>query len=492
MTEKHMNRLDICTGDYKGQLRENRMNQSLENGGMSSHKKTSYQKILAPIVIGAFFCFLCIYFGVGEYPDSVTYIEGSMDREPLYPLLLKSFRAVFGSGYLWAVIIMQNLFAFLVTWYLYHFICERFRLNLIFQWGILVVLLVPHILSRLLTPSGIILTNAILSEGITLTLYQLFFVLILKMCLERKKLRYAVWSLLVAFLTTLARGQMMPMLLLWMLFTVIVLCRHTSEWWKKCTGVVLVILVTLGTFGARSILIEQYNETMYGVHCGNTGGNMTILTNVIYSANEEDIRKAAASLPEEAGALLSKIHAQMQEQKLTSADAGTGILSRIRHHEDSHDRIKFEILYPELEESVRTREPELVTEQIRVRMDDQAGQYMMSLLKENIGGFLMTYLYVIGGGFIRTVAILHPVFAVYALLIYIVAIGLMWYLFKRSRHADASVIMALVLLMIAANVCATGLTIMCLSRYMIYNMAIFYVAGIVLLQEAWKRRVQEG
>ena len=48
--------------------------------------------------------------------------------------------------------------------------------------------------------------------------------------------------------------------------------------------------------------------------------------------------------------------------------------------------------------------------------------------------------------------------------------------------------MALVLVMIAANVCATGLTIMCLSRYMIYNTAIFYVAGIVLLQEAWKKR----
>lgn len=464
------------------------MNQSLENGRMSSHKKTSYGKILAPIVIGAFFCFLCICFGVGEYPDSVTYIEGSMDRELLYPLLLKVFRTVFGSGYLWAVIITQNLFAFLVTWYLYHSVCKRFRSNLLFQWAMIVVLLVPHILSRLLTPSGIILTDAILSEGITLTLYQLFFVLILNMCLAEKKIRYAVWSLLVAFFTTLARGQMMPMLLLWMLFSVIVLCRHTSGAWKKCAGVVVVILVTLSAFGVRSLLIGQYNETMYGVRSGNTGGNMTILTNVIYSASEEDIRKAAVSLPEEDGALLSKIYAQVQEQKLTSADAETGLLSRIRHHEDCHDRIKFEILYPELEASVRMREPELTAERIRVCMDEQAGQYMMSLLKENIGRFLMTYLYVICGGFIRTVAVLHPAFAVYALLIYIVAIVLMWYLFKRSRHADASVMMALVLVMIAANVCATGLTIMCLSRYMIYNTAIFYVAGIVLLQEAWKKR----
>ena len=463
------------------------MNQSLENRGMRPHKKTSYGKILAPIVIGAFFCFLCICFGVGEYPDSVTYIEGSIDREPLYPLLLKAFRAVFGSGYLWAVIITQNLFAFLVTWYLYHYICKRFRLNLLFQWGMIAVLLVPHILSRLLTPSGIILTDAILSEGITLTLYQLFFVLILNMCLEEKKIRYAVYSLFVAFLTTLARGQMMPMLLLWMLFTVIVLCRHTSGWRKKCAGVVVVILVTFGAFGARSLLIEQYNEVMYGVCCGNTGGNMTILTNVIYSASEEDIRKAAESLPEEDGALLLKIHAQMQEQKLTSADAGTGILANIRYHEDSHDRIKFEILYPELEASVRARNSELTADQIRVCMDEQAGQYMISLLKENVGDFLMTYLYVICGGFIRTVAVLNPVFAVYALLIYIVAIGLMWYLFKRSRHADASVMMALVLVMIAANVCATGLTIMCLPRYMIYNMSIFYVAGLVLLQKVWKR-----
>ncbi len=445
-------------------------------------RTTIYERVAAPVIIGVFFCFLCFYFGIGEYPDSVTYIEGSMDREPVYPILLKMFGKIFGNGYLWAVIIAQNLFAFLVTWYLHGYVCKRFRLNHLFFWGSLAVLLFPHMMSGVFTPSGIILTNSILSEGITLTLYQLFFVLILKMWMENSVVRYGILALLVAFFAALARGQMMPMLLVWLVIAFFAICRRKMAVWKKCAGVLLILILTVAAFIGRGALIESYNEASFGVKNGNTGGNMTLLTNVIYSASEEDVRDAADKMTDEDGALLLEIYAQIQARELTSADAGEGVLAHIYHHEDSHDRIKFEVLYENMEGYVREGIAEPTPELIKVAMDEQAGMYMRALLPECAGDFLMTYLYVICGGFIRTVAVLHPVLNLYALLIYIVAIGLMWYLFMRGRKQDASGMMAMVLVMIAANVCATGLTIMCLSRYMIYNMAIFYVAGIVLLQ----------
>lgn len=46
--------------------------------------------------------------------------------------------------------------------------------------------------------------------------------------------------------------------------------------------------------------------------------------------------------------------------------------------------------------------------------------------------------------------------------------------------------MGVALLFIAANVCATSITIMCLSRYMIYGFSIFYIAFYLLLREMIK------
>ncbi len=464
------------------------MNQAMANGEMMITKKILYREIAAPVLIGVFFCFLCFFFGIGQYPDSITYIEGKLDREPLYPLMLQGFRAMFGSAYLWATMIVQNIGAALVTWYLHRYVCRRFGLNPFFFWIALAVLLFPHVMSGVLTPSGIVLTNAILSEGITLTLYQLFFVFILKMWLEKKSLRYVVAALITAFVTTLARGQMMPMLLLWMLFAGIVVWKRMRGSWQKLVGIIVVVLVTIGTFLGRGAVIEGYNAARFGVRNGNTGGNMTLLTNVLYSADETDVEHVAQRFDKEKAELLKQMYAQMQEQGLTYADAQDGVIAHILHHEDSHDLTKFGILYQSMQGYIKAQNPKLDDSAVRIKMDELAGEFMRPLVLENIDGFLVTYLYVICGGFIRTVAILHPLFAVYALLIYIVAIGLMWYLFKRGSSYDAAGLTALVLMMIAANVCATGLTIMCLSRYMIYNMAIFYVTGLILLQTVWNLR----
>ena len=460
-------------------------NEGLKHTETVKSKTFLYREIAAPVIIGVFFCFLCFFFGVGQYPDSVTYIEGHLDREPVYPILLKGFRGLFGSGYPWATIIFQNMAAFLVTWYLHRYISRRFSLNGFFFWSALAVLLFPHIMSGVLAPSGIVLTNAILSEGITLTLYQLFFTLVLKMWLEAKCMRYAVMAWIVALVTTLARGQMLLMLLAWMLFTIIVVCKKARCGTWKAVGAIVVLILTLGAFVGRGVIIGAYTETVYGVSGGNTGGNMTLLTNVLYSADEADVERVAGQLDKGEGMLLEQLYTQAREQGLTYTSAENGLFARIGHHEDSHDRMKFGILYEMMERYVKEEHPKADAAQIRVMMDELAGGFMRPLVMENIGGFLLTYLYVICGGFIRTVAILHPILAVYALLIYIVAIVLMWYLFRRKRSSEAAVMMAMVLIMIAANVCATGLTIMCLSRYMIYNMAIFYVAGLVLLQKIW-------
>ncbi|MDE6419424.1 MAG: hypothetical protein K2K87_02725 [Lachnospiraceae bacterium] len=453
--------------------------------------KQNIGHILAWVIIGVFFCFLCFYYGVGEYPDSATYMVNNIDREPFYPLLLKGFRAVFGQEvYLKAVIVAQNVFAFLVTGYLYSYVTKYFALNGLFSAGALAVLLMPHLLTGVFASSGIILTNAILSEGVTLSLYQMFFLLLLRMFLGKERQgRYALFSWFTALVAVFTRGQMLVLLPIWMVVCIAGVCRKRGGAMRdRVIRISLIVIMTAAVFMIRSAGIRAYNSVVFGHAQGNTGGNMTLLTNVLYSTDAEDVELAARELDEAERTLLVKMDTEILEQHMSFADAGNGVQNKILHHEDCHDKIKFNILYEYLQDFMEQKMPDADAEMIKSEMDALAARYMKAVLPKCIGNWLKTYCYVVLGGFIRTVAVIHPVLNWYALLIYIVAAALMCYLFRRAESRDGAWLMAVVLLMTAANVCATALTIMCLSRYMIYNMALFYLAGLVCVWETVKGR----
>ena len=84
-------------------------------------------------------------------------------------------------------------------------------------------------------------------------------------------------------------------------------------------------------------------------------------------------------------------------------------------------------------------------------------------------------------GFIRSVAFLHPIFNWYSFAIYLIAVILMIYVWMKKPCSKAAPFMALVLLMIMGNVAGTSLMIQCISRYMLYNLPLFYMAGFLLL-----------
>lgn len=477
--------------------------------------KQHISSFLAPCVIGAFFCFLFLSFGVGQYPDSVTYIGYNTSREPLYPLFLKVCRWLAGEEhFLWLAALLQNVLAFFVNWYLYRFFARQFRLNLLFRIAALLVILAPHLFTSAFTPSGIVLTNAILSEGLAISLYPLFATLLLEAFYREKKRCYLAASYVTALLLSLARGQLMPMFLVWFVVSAAAFVRSAAKRKpkpdmqeaeeqksgrgmdaKRICGILLVLLIaTAFGFVLRQTAMRCYHASMTGgVVQTNTGGNVTLLTNVLYSADEDAVAAAEEVLSDRDAAYLHDIYTQMKEQGLCASDAGSGFHARILHHEDSHDKIKFGILSVLLTSGVRQEWDELPEGskggfEMSVDEDKMAGRLMRAVLPHSVGSFIETYLYVAAGGFVRTVSPLSPVFSVYALLIYIVAIALMCYLFKRGKNRESAWMMAAALLMTAANVCATALTIMCLSRYMIYNMTLFYLAGLVCVWELVRGR----
>lgn len=473
-----------------------------ENGN-KKNKKAVVLDVLAPCMIGAFFCFLFLYFGVEEYPDSSTYIGYNTAREPLYPLFLKGCRLIVGEEhFLWAAALLQNVLAFFSCWYLYRFVVRQFELNLLFRCAALLVILAPHLFTSVFTLSGIVLTNAILSEGLTISLYPLFAVFLLESFYRDKKGCYLAASYLTALALSLARGQLMPLFLVWFLVAAVSIVRSAVQRKPKpdrhaarICGVILLLLIAAALgFVLRQAAMRCYHGSMTGgVVQSNTGGNVTLLTNVLYSADEQSVAAAEETLSERDAFYLHGIYAQMQERKLCASDADGGFHARILHHEDSHDKIKFEIVGSLLSQGVQEELDALPQGaqngfEMPVDEDNMAGRLMKAVLPHSIGGFFATYLYAAAGGFVRTVSLLSPVFSVYALLIYAAALVLMCYLFRKPQGRKAAWFMGIVLLMTAANVCATALTIMCLSRYMIYNMTLFYLAGIVCVFEVVRGR----
>ena len=98
----------------------------------------------------------------------------------------------------------------------------------------------------------------------------------------------------------------------------------------------------------------------------------------------------------------------------------------------------------------------------------------------------MNYMNIIALGFVRTVAYENVFLAWYAVLIYAVAVALTILLWRKNAGGMAASFMAVMLLTIVGNVCATALMIQCISRYMIYNLPLFYMAGFLEILELLK------
>lgn len=249
--------------------------------------------------------------------------------------------------------------------------------------------------------------------------------------------------------------------------------------WRLVYPVIAVILV----FGLRSLTVHVYNYAVTGYFMGNTYGQVNTLTNVIYACDRED-----GSVFED-GSLEREFFERFYEE----ADAlganykygGNTFRERAEHLEAYHDLLKFQVLESDL--SVYYFGLGKVDYYQQSRMSDEmAGRMLKKLLPACFGQWLYDYILLCTYGFIRSVAVVHPLINWVALLLYVGAAGLALWQTKRLGKSDAACAMGIAILFIVANVCATSLTIMCLSRYMIYGFSFFYTAGFLLIRE-WLR-----
>lgn len=427
-----------------------------------------------------FFWGLLAVGGVGVYNDSEQYITMHIHREPLYPLYLAVFRVVCGEGYLTAAMAGQGILTAVGITALTEYLTRRFGLRLWEELLVVALQLMPHLITRYVSALHIFLENSVMSEGLCIPLFTIFLYFLLRMLFEGKG-RDAVLALLFAYLLSMTRGQLMTTILLWALLLGIrmVLQKKYRSLFICASAVILVFLL-------RNLTVHVYNYGVTGYFMGNTYGQVNTLTNVMYACDERDREVFEEGDLEQA--FFDSFYRKAMERKLNHAYAGDSFGERAAYLEANHDILKFQILEAELSAYYFGLGEVDYYEQSSMS-DEMAGKMIKKLLPACFGQWLYDYILLCRNGFVRSIAVVHPVINFAALFLYLLAAGLsIWLVFARKRF-QAAVVMGTALLFIAANVCATSITIMCLSRYMIYGFSLFYIALYLVIRETCENKL---
>lgn len=445
----------------------------MEIVGLDKEKKRALC-ILAALLV--FFMTMLAACGVGVYNDSEQYITMHIHREPLYPLFLWCFRGVIGEGYLPVAMAVQGILTAFGITVLSEYLTRRFQLRLWEEVLVVFLQLVPHLMTRYVSALHIFLENSVMSEALCIPLFQFFLYFLLRMVFEERK-RDRILSLIMAFLLSMTRGQMMTTILMWALIFVIqlLICRNYR-------AMVIPLAALFAVFGLRSLTVHVYNYFVTGYFMGNTYGQVNTLTNVIYACDEED-----GAVFEEGSlerAFFDQFYEEADALGLNYKYAGNTFGERAAYLEEHHDILKFQVLEADMSFYFFGLGKVDYYQQSSMS-DEMAGRMMQKLLPACFGQWLYDYVLLCRNGFVRSIAVVHPLINWAALVIYLAAAGISLYLMIAKRRFEAPLAMGVALLFIAANVCATSITIMCLSRYMIYGFSIFYIAFYLVVRETY-------
>ena len=428
----------------------------------------------------AFFLGLLAVGGVGVYNDSEQYITMHIHREPLYPLYLAAFRAVCGEWYLTAAMAGQGILTAGGVTALSEYLARRFGLRFWEELLLVAMQLLPHLITRYVSALHIFLENSVMSEGLCIPLFTIFVYFLLRMLFEGK-VRDAVLALFFAWLLSMTRGQMMTTILLWaLLLGIRILLNKKYQMLFMCASAVILV------FLLRDLTVHVYNYGVTGYFMGNTYGKVNTLTNVIYACDEEDREVFEEGDLEQA--FFDSFYRKAMEQRLNHVYAGDNFDEQAAYLEENHDILKFQILEAELSAYYFGLGEVDYYEQSSMS-DEMAGKMIKKLLPSCFGQWLYDYILLCRNGFVRSIAVVHPLINFAAFFLYLLAAGLLLWQMLVKRRFQAAVVMGAALLFIAANVCATSITIMCLSRYMIYGFSLFYTALYLLVREVCENKM---
>lgn len=459
------------------------------------YKKSQFYELVLLILSVVFYLFFAFYDGAVICADTETYIAMSITREFFYSSFLAIFRMLFGKQYLLMVVVVQSLLAAYVAWNVTVYFRRQFNLGYLLSSVVFFIPLATSLLNRFVAGRGSMYSNSIMTEGITIPLFLLFFRYVYEYIVTMSKKALWVSCVLTAIMIG-TRKQMYIALFLLFCAVVFVKMRAMSKenvaregrkegvkhlFVSALKAMVLCVALVLTV----TLLDHTYNYIVRGRFVGHSSDNRFVLTMVFYTAEEEYVE----DLPEEIQPLYLEIYEKCDTQNFLMHSAGEGWYNNVSHFGDNYDFIQIDTMWPAIQayaENYSEGDPtqrELITDEItNVMITNLMPKTAPKIAKVLVNNFF--------SGLVTTVAQRNRVLIYYSLVAYLGYIGLLgWYWKKRGQMDGVVTLCLLTLLSIVVNVGLVSAVIFCQTRYTIYNMPLFYISGLMLVKEILGKRV---
>ena len=185
------------------------------------------------IFLGIFAVFFGALFLMGEpvyTGDTFQYENQMVMREPGYALLIQLLRLFSPEGHYRLLTALQCVTAIAANTVVIAFFRRRFDLSLPFSFLFAAVLLAPHIMTPVFASTHLVLTNALMTEGILFSLYPLAVVSLLDMMWSGKPVgKESMRTIGLFFLLSLIRGQMMVLFVVWFLVGYVMAVKNADR-----------------------------------------------------------------------------------------------------------------------------------------------------------------------------------------------------------------------------------------------------------------------
>ena len=445
----------------------------------------------------AFYIFFAFYDGAVICVDSPTYIEMSFAREPFYPLLLAFFRSINPENYLLYVVLLQSILMAISGWLLADYLRRTLNINKIYSTVLYLLPIATSLLCRFAAKRAAMYTNSILTEGICTSLYLLFIYCILNYLWDCSKV-HVIASWIIAFIMISSRKQMLMVLPI--LFLAIVYKHfNNKKFWK---GITIATISCIMIFPSFKLFDCTYNYFVRGSFQGHSSSNRFVTTMVFYNAERSD---AEYIQDEEAKQLFLNIYDVCDLQGYLGSHAEDGWFAEVNHFGDHYDHIQIDTMWPMIlthaSETIDSlyANSNVTTEELQTLYDtetDRLNSIMInSILPHQIPDLAKSLINNFLSGLVITIAQLREILVPYTIIMFLLYFALTgrlaWYWYQNKNNQKASALVAIkniefsliTILGIFFNVLLVSAVIFCQTRYTIYNMPLFYMAGAVLLYQ---------
>ena len=116
------------------------------------------------------------------------------------------------------------------------------------------------------------------------------------------------------------------------------------------------------------------------------------------------------------------------------------------------------------------------------------GQISKDVIPRYIGQVIRIFWDNFLAGMVLTVSQFHPVLIYYSIVVYMIYLILLIISSKTDKDKKVFLFSAAVFIAVVFNVGLVSLVIFCQTRYTIYNMALFYIALIVMADAQLRKR----